>query len=60
MPIDAFLASVKYGVGYPKFIWAPVYSCTHWLIPRNSPLPPHLGSCYEVAIGSAKIDDISL
>ncbi len=26
-----------------EFIWAPVYSCTHWLRPRNSPLPPHLG-----------------
>jgi hypothetical protein len=23
---------------------APVYSCTHWLRPRNSALPPHLGS----------------
>jgi hypothetical protein len=21
-----------------------VHSCTHWLRPRNSPLPPHLGS----------------
>ncbi len=21
----------------PKFIWAPVYSCTHWLRPRNFP-----------------------
>ncbi len=27
----------------PTFIWAPVYSCTIWLRPRNSP-PPHLGS----------------
>jgi hypothetical protein len=36
---------VKYGVRSPKFIWAPVYSCTHWLRPRNlPPLPPHLGS----------------
>jgi hypothetical protein len=28
--------------------WAPVYSCTHWLRPRDTPqLPPspHLGSC---------------
>jgi hypothetical protein len=24
-------------------LWAPVYSCTHWLRPRNSP-SPHLGS----------------
>ncbi len=33
----------------PKFIWAPVYSwvqCAHWLRPRNSPLPKHLGSYY--------------
>jgi hypothetical protein len=37
---------VKYGVRSTKFIWAPVYSCTHWLRPRNPPppLPPHLGS----------------
>jgi hypothetical protein len=35
---------VKYGDRSPKFIWAPVYSCIHWLRPRNSPLPPHLGS----------------
>jgi hypothetical protein len=21
----------KYGVRSPKFIWTPVYSCTHWL-----------------------------
>ncbi len=35
----------KYGVGSPKFIWAPVYSCTHWLRPRNFLLLPlHLGS----------------
>ncbi len=27
----------------PKFIWAPVYSCIHWLRPRNLP-PSHLGS----------------
>ncbi len=32
---------LKYGVRSPKFIWAPVYSCTHWL---RFPLPPHLGS----------------
>ncbi len=39
----------------------PVYSCTHWLRPRNSPPPPHLGS-YTSALQywSAKIDDISL
>ncbi len=35
---------VKYGVRSPKFIWAPGYSCTHWLRPRYSPLPPKLGS----------------
>jgi hypothetical protein len=28
----------------PKFMWAPLYSGTHWPRPRNSPLPPHLGS----------------
>jgi hypothetical protein len=38
---------VKYGVRSLKFIWAPKYSCTHWLRPRNCnspPSPPHLGS----------------
>jgi hypothetical protein len=29
----------KYGVRSSKFIWAPVYNCTHWLRPRNSPSP---------------------
>jgi hypothetical protein len=24
----------------PWFIWAPVYSCTHWQRPRNSTPPP--------------------
>jgi hypothetical protein len=38
---------VKYGS--PKFIWALVYSCTHWLRPRNSPPPPTFG--YEGTIG---------
>ncbi len=41
-----------------RFIWAPVYSCTHWLRPRNP--PPAFGLIYEGAIWSAKIDDISL
>jgi hypothetical protein len=35
---------VKYGDRSPKFIWVPVYSCTHWLRPLNFPPPPHLGS----------------
>ncbi len=35
---------VKYGVRSPKFIWAPMYSCTRWLRLATSPLPPHLGS----------------
>ncbi len=30
-----FWPQVKYGVRSPKFIWAPVYSSTHWLKPRN-------------------------
>ncbi len=34
------LIYVKYGVRSPKFIWAPVYSCTHWMGPRNTPHPP--------------------
>jgi hypothetical protein len=36
----------KYGVRFPKFIWAPCAQLyTHWLRPRNPPpSPPHLGS----------------
>jgi hypothetical protein len=45
---------VKYGVRSPKFIWAPVYSCTHWLRPCNSPPPPAFGLIYEGAIGQAR------
>jgi hypothetical protein len=30
---------VKYLSRSPKFIWAPVYNCTHWLRPRNPPPP---------------------
>jgi hypothetical protein len=42
-------ASHKFG------IWAPVYICTHWLRPRNYPLPPHLfGLIYEGAIGQPR------
>ncbi len=38
-----------------------VYSCTHWLRPRNPPPPPPaFGLIYEDAIDQAKIDDISL
>ncbi len=48
---------VKYGVRSPKFIWAPLYSCTHWLRPRNSHL--YAGS-FTRALLAAKIDDISL
>ncbi len=47
---------VKYGVRFAKFIWAPVYSCTHWLRPHNSP-PPHppaFGLIYEGAIGHSR------
>ncbi len=51
---------IKYGVRSPKFIWAPLYSCSHWLRPRNSPPPPLFGLIYEGAIWSAKRDDISL
>jgi hypothetical protein len=36
-----------------------VHSCTHWLRPRNSPLPRHLGS-YRGRYWSAKINEISL
>ncbi len=45
---------VKYGVRSPNFIWAPVYSCAHWLRPRNSPppLPLHLGLCTRALLVS--------
>ncbi len=45
---------VKYGVRSPKFIWAPVYSCTHWLTP-----PPRIWAHKRGRYWSAKIDDIS-
>ncbi len=47
---EGLRTSVKYGVLSPKFIWAPVYSCTHWLRPCNPP-PPAFGLIYEGAIG---------
>ena len=37
-----------------KFIWAPVYSCTHWLRPRNSPPPPAFGLTYGDDIGQPR------
>ncbi len=46
---------VKYGVRSQKFIWAPVYSCTHWL--RPLPPPPHpsaFGLIYKGAIGQPR------
>jgi hypothetical protein len=42
------------GVRSPTFIWDPVYSCAHWLRPRNSPLPPAFGLIYEGAIGQPR------
>ncbi len=45
---------VKYGIRSPKFIWAPVYSCTHWLRPRNSPLPTAFGLICEDATGQPR------
>ncbi len=55
VPYHTVLALVKYGVGSPKFIWAP---CAQLYSLAETPQsPPHL-----VAIGqwSAKIDDISM
>jgi hypothetical protein len=37
---DLLLYFIKYGVRSPKFIWAPRYSCTHGLRPRNTPPTP--------------------
>ncbi len=42
----------------PKFIWAPVYSCTHWLRPPQLPSPSAFGLIYEGAIGHSKKDEI--
>ncbi len=34
-----------------RFIWAPVYSCTHWLRDPATPSPsPAFGLMYEVAV----------
>jgi hypothetical protein len=38
----------------PKFIWASMYSRTHWLRPRNYPPPPAFGFIYEGAIGQLR------
>jgi hypothetical protein len=45
---------VKYGVISPKFIWAPVYSCTHCLRTCNFPPPLAFGLIYEGAIGQPR------
>ncbi len=39
----------KYGVRSPKFFWAPVYNCAHWLRHRNHP-PSGLLSSYTRAL----------
>ncbi len=36
-----------------EFIWAPVFSCTHWLRPRNPPTPA-FGLIYEGAMGQPR------
>jgi hypothetical protein len=35
-------------------IWAPVYSCTYWLTPRNDPPLPAFGLIYEGAISQPR------
>ncbi len=45
---------VKYGVRSPKFIWTPVYRCTHWLRTHNSPSRPAFGLIYEGAKGQPR------
>jgi hypothetical protein len=52
---DVWLVLLKYGVRSLNYIWAPVYSCTHWLRPRNSPLFPAFGLIYEGAIGQPRL-----
>jgi hypothetical protein len=42
----------KYRVRSPKFIWAPLHSCTHWLR-----LPPRIWAHIRGRYWSAKIDD---
>ncbi len=32
---DGTVHRLNMGIRSPKFIWAPVYSCTHWLRPRT-------------------------
>jgi hypothetical protein len=41
------------GVRSTKFVWVPVYSCTHWLKPRNLPSPA-FGLICEGAIGQLR------
>ncbi len=42
------------------FIWAPVYSCTHWQRTPKLPPPPRIWAHIRGRYWSAKIDDISL
>jgi hypothetical protein len=40
---------------YLGFMSRDVHSCTHWSRPPQlPPLPPHLDSCYESAIGQQR------
>jgi hypothetical protein len=48
-----FVTPGENGVRSPKFVWAPVYSCTHWLKLLNSPHPA-FGLIYEGAIGQER------
>jgi hypothetical protein len=59
-PLSLYLPHrLKIELDLKKFIWALVYSWTHWLRPRKSPPLSLLGS-YTRELWSAKIDDIYL
>jgi hypothetical protein len=60
LPNERHCPQVKYGVRSPKFIWAHVYSCTHWLRPPKLPPSPRIRAHLRGRYWSAKIDDISL
>jgi hypothetical protein len=47
----AFKSAQKHALLRQKHM---LYSCTHWLRPRNSPSPPAFGLIYEGAIGQPR------
>ncbi len=56
--LSAFYAWLNMELNLQTLFGLCVYSCTHWLRPRNSPFPLAFRLIYEGAIGQPRIDDI--